>query len=442
MSYFDKLLKNKANLLKNVPPITYNRIRRIREPFFIALIKEQLEENFVHTAKFLAELHEKLPHDERTAHSPPQKLTNLQQLFEDLSSVLRQLEENCHFMALQADKVRENNLLKIYSDIFIVADALFDYGTEYYAIIEEILLLTMRVMQKFCSDNNVELTVNVCYQLGHFYHHTNENEKACAYLDKATVYLPRCTGTLLGKTESLSLTECIYFDFVASLLAAASAESDFSRAKHLTVRSIAVAMQFGNQNAIGESNYFFGVLLSRMQRMSEACEKFHCSIAAFRGSQNTLRLCAAQLKLVNSLIGLKQNHECIECLVDCEAIAKMHNHQNELAQAYELHGRVNEQNNRPLAAVEYYNRAMVIYTILGMRQRATECRCAGAKCLAAELMESLANLRIKMNEEILGNNLLMQKLIKWKDNREWDDGDDGGAGCWAAVHGQNFRLFK
>lgn len=424
MSYLKRILKNRDVLMKKVQPITYNDIRRIREPFFVAVIKEQLEEGFIQTAIFLEKLFAKMQAFQICSVSHPTHNLNEKQIaLLNLISLLRELDGNKRLADIDVSN-QHRYQRSIFPDILRIIKQFLRFGTEFNVVIEDVLLLELHLVQHLSvvvNEVDDELLANIHYQLGHFYHANESYGNACNYLQNANILAQKQHLRLLcdaNETNNSHLNQHICIEFCSSLMGMASLATDLGETKQLALHAIQVAEESKDQSTLGEAHYFYGGLLQKINRFDEAVRKFRESIECFQSIQNLDRLRTAYLKLARSLFYLLRYDECAQIIKQLIAIAQ-YNH--ELAQAFEIHAEIHANCNRFCEAAEKYNLAVEIYEGLDMRREATIARCASANCLAKELTENMANLRLHMNEENVGNNIYMEKLTRWKDNREWGE---------------------
>lgn len=429
MSYLKRVLAKRDCLMKKIPPITYNDIRRVREPFMVAVIKEQLEDGFRETATFLEKLFTKMGAFPIGGASPPtHNLNEIQITLLNLISLLRQLDESVPCAGI--DVTTPNRLRFILPDMFRIIKHFLAFGSTFNVVIEDTLLMMLGRAQKShtvaggVADD--ELIANVHYQLGHFYHANHLYGNACNYLRNADILAQRHNfRSLFDANETINLNsnlnQRICIEFCSSLMGMASLATDLGLAKQFALQALQVAEASNDANTLGEAHYFCGGLMQKIHRFEEACRKFRQSIECFRASQMAGRLCAAYLRLARCLYNLFRYDECMDTIEQVIEIAQDGRYDLELAQTFEILAEIHEKHNRFGEAVEKYNLAVGIYTRLGTRREATDARCASANCLAKVLTENMANLRLHMNEENAGNNIYMEKMTRWKDNREWDE---------------------
>lgn len=420
MAYMKNLVKNKKNLLNKVSPISYNDIRRIREPF-VALIKEQVEDGYSKTATFLEELFAKVNNLKNATHS-----NEIHAILLKAIPLLRQLEEIVYLVSSITPTEQLNKLREICSNFHQIIDGFWLLGAECLPFCERILLLLLNVAQKLRIEDDEVLT-NIHYQIAHFYHNTEDYEKACNHFAEANILSQNKDYLMLDEGGSLNLNQLVCVEFCSALMGAASQHTDLGQTKRLAIQSIEMAEQSNDQNAIGEAHYFLGGLQQKIQQFELSCCEFSQSIRYFETSLNTRRQCAAHLNLARSLNYLNRHEECINNIETMLKIAQKFNHPHELARAHELLADVYEKCQRFSVAVAEYNTAVEIYIKLGMRCEATTARCSGANCLAKVLIHNMADMRIKMDREELGNSIHMAKMTRWKDNRElYEDEDISG----------------
>lgn len=406
--------ENKASLWSKIPPITYNDVRRIREPF-VALLKEQIENGYPQTAAVLETFYRKT-NILQTNHNSLNS-NKIHTIFLRLIKWLNQLEENS-FAILTKHGEQLHDLRSIFSNLYQINDEIHSFGPDFESVCEDIFLLTLNVAQKLKTVDD-ELLVNIYFQIGHFYHRIENYQSACNCFEKANILCRNKKYAFLESNinEELDLGQQICIEFCSSIMGAASRKTNLGETKRLAIKAIEIAEESNDDNTIGEAQYFLGGILQKIECLELSCRKFDQSLESFQKTYNSKRQCAAHLNLARNLNYLNQNEQCINHIEAIIEISKAHNYLYELAEAYDFYAEVNEKNQHLSAAVDKYNIAVEIYNKLNMKQKATDARCSGANCLVKSLIYNMADMRIKMNgndetekeEEELENYICMER---------------------------------
>lgn len=434
------------NTLIEIPEITYNDIRRLREPFFVALMKEQLEDGFFQTAQLMEKFHSEM----RDLSSTEIHNELSRNLLLNLVDLLRRLEAGRN-----ANMANSQHQIVIVKEILVIGKRLLLFGQSFFGISREIFLVGLSEMQGLPL-KDYELVANLQYSLGHLHKQFNNYVESCEYFYKAKnlaknkQYTTISLEDTIGMSKSQNLYHRICIEYTAAILGAANLQTDPTKMRQFISEAIDIAKESADENSKGDANMAMGRFLHERRHFDQSRDEFRESYKCFRKSKNIKGQCEAHLALARSLLCLEKNEECIAHIKTTIELARESNNllvlavaQNELADIFDASDRLYE-------AAENYNASVELYSQLGMTLEMTEARCLAANCLAKVLVKDIAGLRLKMDTVDFGDNVYMEKLAKWKCDREifWDtsaENDDIGhelAQAITKIRGANLDVFK